>query len=149
MKNNRFICIVLVIGIITFFISKFVFSICVIHGDSMKPTLNDKSLVIETKIVKRITNGDIIVIKRNNIKIIKRVIGIPGDKVVIKDNYVFVNDIKYDDFITTFAGILDKEIILGDDDYIVLGDNRKESIDSRYEEIGIIKKDEIIGKIYN
>ena len=149
MKNNRFICIVLVIGIITFFISIFVLSICVIHGDSMKPTLNDKSLVIETKIVKRITNGDIIVIKRNNIKIIKRVIGIPGDKVVIKDNYVFVNDIKYDDFITTFAGILDKEIILGDDDYIVLGDNRKESIDSRYEEIGIIKKDEIIGKIYN
>ena len=115
----------------------------------MKPTLNDKSLVIETKIVKRITNGDIVVIKRNNIKIIKRVIGIPGDKVVIKDNYVFVNDIKYGDFITTFAGILDKEIILGDDEYIVLGDNRKESIDSRYEEIGIIKKDEIIGKIYN
>lgn len=113
----------------------------------MKPTLNDKSLVIETKIVKRITNGDIIVIKKNNIKIIKRIIGIPGDKVVIKDNYVFVNDIKYDDFITTFAGILDKEIILGDDEYIVLGDNRKESIDSRYEEIGIIKRDEIIGKI--
>lgn len=147
MKNNRFIYIVLVIGIITFFISKFVVSICVIHGDSMKPTLNDKSLVIETKIVKRITNGDIIVIKKNNIKIIKRIIGIPGDKVVIKDNYVFVNDIKYDDFITTFAGILDKEIILGDDEYIVLGDNRKESIDSRYEEIGIIKRDEIIGKI--
>lgn len=147
MKNNRFIYIVLVIGIITFFISKFVVSICVIHGDSMKPTLNDKSLVIETKIVKRITNGDIIVIKKNNIKIIKRIIAIPGDKVVIKDNYVFVNDIKYDDFITTFAGILDKEIILGDDEYIVLGDNRKESIDSRYEEIGIIKEDEIIGKI--
>lgn len=113
----------------------------------MKPALNDKSLVIETKIVKRITNGDIIVIKKNNIKIIKRIIGIPGDKVVIKDNYVFVNDIKYDDFITTFAGILDKEIILGDDEYIVLGDNRKESIDSRYEEIDIIKRDEIIGKI--
>lgn len=147
MKNNRFIYIVLVIGIITFFISKLFFSICVIHGDSMKPTLNDKSLIIETKIVKRITNGDIIVIKKNNIKIIKRIIGIPGDKVVIKDNYVFVNDIKYDDFITTFAGILDKEIILGDDEYIVLGDNRKESIDSRYEEIGIIKEDEIIGKI--
>ena len=107
----------------------------------MKPTLNDKSLVIETKIVKKINNGDIVVIKK--------VIGIPEDKVVIKDNYVFVNDIKYDDFITTFAGILDKEIILGDDEYIVLGDNRKESIDSRYEEIGIIKKDEIIGKIYN
>lgn len=147
MKNNRFIYIVLVIGIITFFISKLFFSICVIHGDSMKPALNDKSLVIETKIVKRITNGDIIVIKKNNIKIIKRIIGIPGDKVVIKDNYVFVNDIKYDDFITTFAGILDKEIILGDDEYIVLGDNRKESIDSRYEEIDIIKRDEIIGKI--
>lgn len=115
----------------------------------MKPTLNDKSLVIKTKIVKKINNGDIVVIKKNNIKIIKRVIGIPEDKVVIKDNYVFVNDIKYDDFITTFAGILDKEIILGDDEYIVLGDNRKESIDSRYEEIGIIKKNEIIGKIYN
>lgn len=113
----------------------------------MKPTLNDKSLVIETKIVKRITNGDIIVIMKNNIKVIKRIIGIPGDRVVIKDNYVFVNDIKYDNFITTFAGFLDKEIILGDDEYIVLGDNRKESIDSRYEEIGIIKRDEIIGKI--
>ena len=142
----------IIIIIVVIIIRTFIFTPVVVNGPSMMNTLHNGDVMILDKIGMKlggIKRFDIVVIQTGKTKIIKRVIGIPEDKVVIKDNYVFVNDIKYDDFITTFAGILDKEIILGDDEYIVLGDNRKESIDSRYEEIGIIKKDEIIGKIYN
>lgn len=147
MKNKKFIFVILLIGIVTFLISKFIFSICIIHGNSMIPTLKDKNLVIESKLIDKITNGDVVVIRKNNLKMIKRIIGIPGDTVEIKDNYVFVNGIKYDSFITTFAGNLSEKVELCFNEYIVLGDNREESIDSRYSEIGIIKRNEIVGKI--
>lgn len=147
MKNKKFIFVILLIGIVAFLISKFIFSICIIHGNSMIPTLKDKDLVIESKLIDKITNGDVVVIRKNNLKMIKRIIGIPGDTVEIKDNYVFVNGIKYDSFITTFAGNLSEKVELCFNEYIVLGDNREESIDSRYSEIGIIKRNEIVGKI--
>ena len=147
LKRNKFILTIILIGFVIFFSSKYLISICIIHGNSMFPTLRDKSIVIESKNTKNILNGDIVIIKKNNLKMVKRVMGIPGNSLVIKDNYLYVDNIKFDNIYIEDTGMLNTEIVLKENEYIVLGDNRNESIDSRDAEIGIIKKEEIIGKI--
>lgn len=140
---------VVIIGIICFIVSKYVISFCIIHGDSMYPTYEDKDIVLENKLDKKYVNGDIVVVKKNNLKIVKRIVGCPFDKLNIENGYLYVNDIKYDDLFIGELGLLKDEITLKKDEYFVLGDNRNQSIDSRFEEIGIIKRKEIIGKIIN
>lgn len=144
MKSIKYI---LIIGIVCFIISKFFVSFCIVHGSSMSPTYKDKSIVLESKIITNIKRDDVVVIKKNNLKIVKRIIGIPNDKMIVKAGYIYINEIKYNNLYINDPGILINEVILGKDEYFVLGDNIDNSIDSRFSEIGIIKKEEIKGKI--
>ena len=138
---------IILIGIICFIISNFFIKICVIHGESMYPTLKNNHIVLEKLIFNSYNRGDIVVIKKENLKIVKRIVALPHDKIVVKNNYVYVNDKKIDNIITKNGGIINKEIILKKNEYFVLGDNRNKSIDSRNKKIGIIKKNDIQGKI--
>ena len=82
---------------------------------------------------------------------IKRVIGVPGDKVQIKNGLLYVNGELYDVEDTETiknAGLAEDEITVGEDEYFVLGDNRNSSEDSRYANIGNIKKEYIQGKAW-
>lgn len=122
----------------------------------MHPTLKDEELFILSKFNYRFTDvkrGDIISLKYANTKyLIKRVIGLPGENVYIKDSTLFINnekfeesyiskELEYDDFYLKDLGY-DK---IPEGMYLVLGDNRVDSLDSR--EIGLISKKDIIGKI--
>ena len=117
----------------------------------MVPTLLDGDIMILDKIGYRI-NGlkrfDIVVIKYNNEKIIKRVIGLPGDYIEYKDNILYVNgkEIKEEskrDITNNFSlKDLGYEKI-PENKYLVLGDNRSISKDSRI--IGLIDKEDIEG----
>lgn len=121
-------------------------------GDSMYPNLKDDDVLILNKISsfsKNFERFDIVVIKYDNETIIKRVIGLPGEKIEYIDNALYVNgeiiDEKFihgitDDFNIDSLG----ETEVPDDSYLVLGDNRQISKDSRI--IGFIKKEDIIGK---
>ena len=144
--NKKYIILILIIGIIIYIINTFFYQLCIVHGDSMEPNLKDKQIVLMKKFNLLLNYNDIIVIKKNNKIIIKRLIGLPNDNIKI-DDYVFVNNKKIDNLYTEDKGIISSEITLNSDEYFVLGDNRQHSIDSRYEEIGIILKEEIIGKI--
>ena len=85
---------------------------------------------------------------------IKRIIGLPGDKVEIIDGKVYINDkeLKSDVYGITdyidYPGIAEEPITLGDDEYFCLGDNRPVSQDSRYEEVGPVKRSIIVGKVW-
>jgi len=83
---------------------------------------------------------------------IKRVIGIPNEKVAIKKGYVYVNGEQLEEKIKVDKcknpGLADSEIELGKDEYFVLGDNRNNSEDSRFANIGVIKKDDLIGSAW-
>ena len=83
---------------------------------------------------------------------VKRVIGVPGDTVQIKNGRIYVNGTEFTEKVDVAssedAGLAADAVTLGDDEYFVLGDNRNNSEDSRYANIGNIKKDYIIGKAW-
>ncbi len=138
---SPYVLIVVVIVVIRIFIATPV----KVDGDSMYNTLNDNDIVLLSKL-SSIDRFDIIVLKENdnNATIIKRVIGMPGDKVKIRNNKIYINNkIIEDEYAYGETSDYD-EITLSDDEYFVLGDNRLISKDSRY--FGAIKKSDIKGK---
>ncbi|MCD7805782.1 MAG: signal peptidase I [Lachnospiraceae bacterium] len=81
---------------------------------------------------------------------IKRVVAVPGDTVLIQDGYLYVNgEQEQGDYEKMAdAGLLETEITLGENEYIVLGDNRNNSEDSRTSSVGIVEKSQISGKVW-
>ena len=122
-------------------------------GQAMSDTLENGDEVFINKLVKSPDSGDVIVFLPNGNEkshyYIRRVIGVPGDVVQIKDGAVYINGELYNEKIDVAAmedaGIAGEEIVLGEDEYFVLGDNRNNSEDSRYANIGNIKKEYIVG----
>ena len=153
MKKNIikeiFSYIVIILAVILF--RTFLYSPIRVTGDSMIPTLYDGDIMILNKIGYRI-NGlnrfDIVVVKYQNEKIIKRVIWLPGDYVEYKDDILYINDKKVEetykrDITNDFSlESLGYEVI-PEGKYLVLGDNRGISKDSRI--IGLVDKDDIQG----
>ncbi len=133
------------IGLIIFLVNCFFYQICFVVGNSMNPTLYNKELIVIKKYNLNLKYNDIVVIKKNKKIVIKRIIGMPNDTIEIT-NYPYVNGEKFDDGYIKDKGNL-FHVTLNDNEYFVLGDNRNESIDSRFEEIGVINKKDIIGKM--
>ena len=151
-KYNKFLSVLLVIMIIFFVIQK-LYCISFVSGNSMYPTFkNGQLIMVYDKNVSHLKHNNIILMKANPKKLfsevyIKRIVGMPGDKVFISNGNLYVNDeIINDDFPQIKdAGIANDPIILGNDEYFVLGDNRNNSKDSRY--FGVVKSTAIIGKV--
>lgn len=127
-------------------------------GNSMENTLMDGSQVLVNRFTYNLTgpkSGDVIVFLPNGNEkshyYIKRVVGVPGDKVQIIDGVLYVNGELFDEQATDAiqnAGLAEEEITVGEDEYFVLGDNRNSSEDSRYANIGNVKKEYITGKAW-
>jgi len=124
-------------------------------GISMQETIahNQKILVNRTKYILFAPRvSDVIVFKKgsNEHIYIKRVVARPGDTVQIVDGHLYVNDVlaknKYDKIAN--AGIAKEKITLLEDEFFVLGDNRNNSEDSRFDTIGPVHRTEIIGKAW-
>jgi len=142
--------------IIVLFVVLYVVSITQVVGDSMNPTLKDGEVLILNKFKYRfseVKREDIVSLKYADTKyLIKRVIGLPGEKIEIIDSKLLVNGKEYEeDYLFDELRYKDFSVKdLGYDEipegmYLVLGDNRVNSLDSR--KIGLVKKDDIIGKI--
>ena len=141
--------VVIIIAVLLF--RRFMFSPIRVTGLSMVPTLKDGDIMILNKIgysIKGLNRFDIVVINNDNEKIIKRVIGLPGEHVEYKDDKLYINhelvDEPYDrkemeDFVLEMLS----ESKIPDNKYLVLGDNRPISKDSRI--IGLIDKKDIEG----
>lgn len=147
MEYFKIICKVIFIGLIVFLFSKFFYQIGVVNGSSMEPTLYDKNIVIIKKYNLNPDYNDIVVIRKNNKTFIKRIVGKPNDNILI-DNYIYVNNNKVDEKMIKDKGV-NYNLHLNEDEFYCLGDNRDNSIDSRFSEIGIIYRNQIIGKVLN
>ncbi len=153
---------VAVIGLVVYLILHFVGQRTVVNGDSMDNTLRDGQSLIMDKISYRFHDPrrfDIVIFpgpgeEGEQPYYIKRVIGLPGETVQIIDGKVYINDkeLKEDIYGITdyieYAGIAEDGYTLEENEYFCMGDNRPVSFDSRYEEVGPVTKDEIIGKVW-
>ena len=130
-----------------------------VTGQSMEPGIRNGDTVWLNRFVYMLSSpkrGDVIAYYPNGNKdaslSIKRVIAVPGDTVCIDNGIVYVNGeaVKenYDASIIKEAGLASEELIIGQDEYFVLGDNRGNSEDSRHANIGNVLKDEIVGKVW-
>lgn len=132
-----------------------------VSGESMFPTFKDQEYILTNLISLRfadLNQGDVVVFKAPTDAekdFIKRVIGIPGDSVFLKGGFVYVNGRKLDESaylasdVRTYGGSFLKEdqpVTVPEDTYLVFGDNRPYSSDSR--EWGFLKKSSVIGKSF-
>lgn len=123
-----------------------------VNGVSMYPYLKDGEILILNKMDKKYNRYDIVVANAANTKVIKRVIGLPGENIEYKDCKLYINGEEKEDFvsecITDNFSLEDLYgyAIIPEGYYFVMGDNRKESSDSRDYRIGLIKTNQIQGK---
>ena len=128
-------------------------------GDSMSPVLKNGDVVLINRIVydaRKPKRGEIIAFRPNGNEnahyCIKRVVGLPGETVQIKDGKIYIDGkVQKKNVYTSdldFAGIAEKKLTLGETEYFVLGDNSAGSDDSRLADIRNVKREDIGGKVW-
>ena len=138
---------------VAFILSYVFFTQSMQQGFSMAPYINDGNIVIVNRLYRSIlplNKNDVIVFKNNGQDSIKRIYGLPGETVTISNGNFYINDIKIenDNLKNSLSSNIDQNVKLGDDEYYVLGDNLDSSKDSRFADVGNIKRSEIVGKIW-
>jgi signal peptidase I, bacterial type len=128
----------------------------VIAGQSMTPLLNSEDVVLMNKLIydfKKPERLDVVVFEREDKKSnVKRVIGLPGEVVQIQGGYVYIDGERLEaaDELerVSLAGLAENPIELAEDEYFLLGDNRDSSEDSRFVNVGNVKRQQILGKVW-
>jgi len=142
----------------------FIGQLVVVSGDSMEPTFKNNQQLLAEKLTINITTinrGDIVIFNsigsnfENSHLLIKRVIGLPGEKIKIQSGIVYINNVPleenylnkdvYTNLKYNTKVIEGEEYEIGENSYFVLGDNRDNSVDSRV--FGALHKNSIIGKV--
>lgn len=121
------------------------YSLTIGKGESAFPNLRDGDVTIaridNNSVIHR---GDYVLITNDEKGIVKRIVGMPGERAWYSDGKVYINGEVLEEEYPTMIGRNGKAVQLGDDEYYVLGDNRSNSKDSR--SFGAVKKEQIKGK---
>ncbi len=152
--RNIFLSLVpyVVIIFVVFLIRFFIITPVRVTGSSMDPYLKNGEILMLEKYDKNYKRFDIIVANTTHTKVIKRIIGMPGEKIKYENCKLYINDEVVDDYVKEcITGDFTLEelygyLVIPEGYYFVMGDNRKESSDSRDIRIGLISKDMIDGK---
>lgn len=127
-------------------------------GSSMEPSLYNGQGIFLNRLVYKVSSprvGDVVVFLPNGNEkshyYVKRVVGVPGDTLYIKNGILYVNDEVVNEYFNdeiAEPGLLANSVMLEADEYFVIGDNCNNSEDSRSANVGTIKKEYIIGKAW-
>ena len=159
MRNTlvEWIKVILTAIVIAFIITQFIRP-TLVRGESMYPTLAEDDYLIVNKIsykAKSPQYGDIVVFRTNLLQedgtykdLVKRVIATEGDHLVIKDFKVYVNGkVIEEPYIGEQYTSGDIDIIIPENKIFAMGDNREKSLDSRYDEVGLVDEEDLMGKV--
>lgn len=140
----------LIIVIVVILFRTFIATPVKVDGESMYSTLNHKDILILNKLDKNYNRFDIVIIDMDGTKLVKRIIGLPGENIEYKDNVLYIDGKEVKDIDLSRTNDFSLEELYGitalpDDYYFVMGDNRLHSSDSRDYRIGLIKKSDIKG----
>lgn len=141
----------IVVAAIAVLLSMILLPVLRVTGESMTPTLNNDELVVCHRQGKP-RRGEIIAFYHNNKILLKRVIGVSGDLVDVKnDGTVYVNGDKLDEPYIDSASLGNCDIEMPyqvpENRFFVMGDHRSVSIDSRTKEIGCVAEEMVVGKV--
>ncbi|MFC0522211.1 signal peptidase I [Pontibacillus salicampi] len=138
--------------ILAFVIRNFVFATSIVEGTSMDPTLEDGERVMYNKMIYMVgepERGDIVIIQRPSKNYVKRVVGLPGDTIQVKEHQLYVNGQRVkEDYLNQHAIQQTSDFpprSIPEGHYFVMGDNRDISKDSR-NGLGLVKREEMIGR---
>jgi len=144
------VAIVLAVLLVTWFGDR-----ATVSGHSMEPVLKTEDVVLVNELSYKLGEPqrlDVVLYQVGEKTSIKRIVGLPGETVQIKNGYLYVNGAvaELPDALNevVLAGLAEQEITLGPDEYFLLGDNRDSSEDSRFEKVGNIAREQILGKIW-
>jgi signal peptidase I len=149
---TKWLIVIVILGALIHF---FVMTIFIVDGLSMEPNFHDGQIILANRfqyLFGTPERGDVAILKfpgdPNHKKYIKRIIGLPGETVTIKDGSVYINNKKLiEPYISNYVETLPNQTtILKDKDYFLMGDNRPNSSDSRI--WGVAEKRYLIGKAW-
>ena len=139
------------IPLAAWYISTNWYQLMLIQGRSMMPTYKHLQMVWLDKHTSHYTRGQVVAFSCDNLSgnLVKRIVAVPGDRAQIQNGTLYINgavsDVYPQEGRFDFPGLLQEEIVLEPMQYLVIGDNAQESIDSRYPEVGIISQRDIHG----
>lgn len=139
-----------VLAVILFFVINTVSARVRVDGFSMRPTLEDGEFVLVSRLsytFGEFERGDIIVFHfplNPEEELVKRIIGLPGDRVTVRDNKVYVNDLLLNETYIAQAPVYSGEWQVADGMLFVLGDNRNNSNDSK--DWGLLPQENVVGR---
>ncbi|MFA7076046.1 MAG: signal peptidase I [Candidatus Izemoplasmatales bacterium] len=137
-----FFSVVPIFLFIVIIVNGFFLTLGQVDGESMQPNFceHDTVVIIYNS---KIENNDVLIIEYEESYLIKRLVGMPGDKLVVNDTGIYINDVLVESYIPHF--LIEYNLIIPEGQYYFLGDNRSNSYDSR--SIGLFSSDKILGKV--
>lgn len=139
------------IPLAAWYISANWYQLMLIQGRSMEPAYKNLQIVLLDKHTESYTRGQAVAFSCEGLSsvLVKRIVAVPGDRAQIREGTLYINgavsQVYPQEGMFEFSGILQEEIQMEAMQYLVIGDNVEESIDSRYPEVGILSRDEILG----
>jgi len=138
--------------VLAFIIRMFFFDFVMVDGLSMYPTLNDGDRLIVNKLEYKVGEpeyGDIVILHYNQtVEYVKRVVAVGGDTIAIRDEVVYLNgEVLNEPYINPDPYEDFSEVTVPEGEYFVMGDNRANSSDSRYADLGFVSEDQMVGHV--